>query len=286
LKYAKGVQDVEYWRDVRPIFARSCAACHTRKADKPAGNLVLDDDRPGTSKHHLFPQGAPGTYYSLAAMENPYGGASASRYVRKFQSRCSLLTWKVFGRRTDGHANDERPAAAGENHKAEVKFTGSAMPPPEAVKAGKVKPLTDEDRRTLVRWIDLGCPIDLDYDPARPDVQTGWMADRTLPALTVTAPQAGVNAGPLSHLLVGMHDAYSGLDPASFRVVADFAVDGIPAGTDLAPKFRPKSLGIWELPLNASIKELPKGKLTVSVQDRQGNRTEVARTFSVGGAGR
>ena len=33
-------------------------------------------------------------------------------------------------------------------------------------KAGKVQPLTDEDRRTICRWIDLGCPIDLDYDAA------------------------------------------------------------------------------------------------------------------------
>jgi hypothetical protein len=47
-------------------------------------------------------------------------------------------------------------------------FKGSVMPPPEAVKDGKVKPLTDEDRRTLLRWIDLGCPIDLDYDPKNP----------------------------------------------------------------------------------------------------------------------
>ena len=51
------------------------------------------------------------------------------------------------------------------------------MPPPEAVagtyvgpdgKKIKVAPLTDEDRLTIVRWIDLGCPIDLDYDPANP----------------------------------------------------------------------------------------------------------------------
>ena len=50
------------------------------------------------------------------------------------------------------------------------------MPPPEAVagtyvgpdgKKIKVAPLTDEDRRTLVRWIDLGCPIDLDFDPTQ-----------------------------------------------------------------------------------------------------------------------
>ena len=49
------------------------------------------------------------------------------------------------------------------------------MPPPEAVagtyagpngKKIKVAPLSDEDRLTLVRWIDLGCPIDLDYNLA------------------------------------------------------------------------------------------------------------------------
>ena len=54
-------------------------------------------------------------------------------------------------------------------NRADLDYTGSVMPPPEAVKAGKVKPLTDEDRLTLVRWIDLGCPIDLDYDPTKPD---------------------------------------------------------------------------------------------------------------------
>jgi len=37
----------------------------------------------------------------------------------------------------------------------DVDYQGSAMPPPEAVKSGKVKPLSDEDRLTLVRWIDL-----------------------------------------------------------------------------------------------------------------------------------
>ena len=51
------------------------------------------------------------------------------------------------------------------------------MPPPDAVKGTykgpggkliKVAPLSDEDRLTIVRWIDLGCPIDVDpqYVPA------------------------------------------------------------------------------------------------------------------------
>ena len=55
-------------------------------------------------------------------------------------------------------------------------YIGSAMPPPESVagnyagpdgKKIKVAPLTDEDRLTLVRWIDLDCPVDLDCDLAK-----------------------------------------------------------------------------------------------------------------------
>src|SRR5207253_2702240 len=45
LRFAKGVLNVEYHRDVRPILERSCVACHSGKSAKPAGNLVLDDDK-------------------------------------------------------------------------------------------------------------------------------------------------------------------------------------------------------------------------------------------------
>src|SRR5581483_7245764 len=40
LRFEKGVKNVEYFRDIKPILDRSCVACHTQKADKPAGNLV------------------------------------------------------------------------------------------------------------------------------------------------------------------------------------------------------------------------------------------------------
>jgi hypothetical protein len=73
-------------------------------------------------------------------------------------------------------------------------FKGSIMPPPDAVKSGKVAPLTDEDRRTIVRWVDLGCPIDHDFDPAHPERPgQGWMLDDQRPTLTLTYPQAGAN---------------------------------------------------------------------------------------------
>lgn len=155
------------------------------------------------------------------------------------------------------------------------------MPPPEAVKSGKVAPLSDEDKLTLVRWIDLGCPIDLDYDPANPKERGyGWMLDDTRPTLTMAYPKAGVTP-PLTRILVGMHDYYTGLDMDSFKVVADFALDGVPARQNLAPKFRTKTPGVWELSLSRPLTELPQGKLIVSVQDRQGNVTRIERTFSV-----
>src|SRR5205823_1138059 len=39
LRFAKSVLNVEYYRDVKPILDRSCVACHTGKAERPAGNL-------------------------------------------------------------------------------------------------------------------------------------------------------------------------------------------------------------------------------------------------------
>ncbi|MBY0524295.1 MAG: sigma-70 family RNA polymerase sigma factor [Gemmataceae bacterium] len=319
LRTQKGVKHVEYFRDVKPILDRSCVACHTQKWQKPAGNLVLDDDQ----TIGIPNSGAvPGTYFRLAADNGDQGPrfghkpaigswrqTNASRYVRMFQSRRSLLTWKIFGKRLDGWSNDDFPTervpgdpetlelagkavpSTPENRsKSHLIYNGAPMPPPEAVAGtyqgpdgGKIKvaPLNDEDRLTIVRWIDLGCPIDLDYDPQSPlERGFGWMLDDQRPTLTLTYPQPGVN-GTLSRLVVGMVDSYTGLDMSSFQVVADFPIDGIPAGTNLGSRFKPKSDGVWEFKLTTAIEVLPKGKLTVLVKDRQGNLSRIERTFSV-----
>src|SRR5262249_26376991 len=107
------------------------------------------------------------------------------------------------------------------------------------------------------------------------------MGDDNRPTLTLTYPAAGKNA-ELSRILVGMHDYYSGLDLKTFKVVADFPVDGAPAGTDLAGEVKGKSQGGWELALGRPIRSLAKGTLTVSVKDEQGNISKVVRTFGVG----
>jgi hypothetical protein len=83
-----------------------------------------------------------------------------------------------------------------------------------------------------------------------------------------------------------MYDYGTGLNPESFQVVADFPVEGVPAGQNLAGKFKPKAQGVWELPLATPITELSRSRLTVSVKDRQGNVTRIDRVFSVGSAGK
>jgi hypothetical protein len=286
LRYAKGVLNVEYHRDIKPIFARSCVACHSGKSARPAGNLVLDDESVKEGQ-------IPATYHTLVHPRD----SKSTRYLWPSQSRNSLLAWKVFGRRTDGFPEKMVPGAEGDHggHLARgglpySEFKGSIMPPPEAV-AGtydgpdgtkiKVAPLTDEDRRTLVRWIDLGCPIDRDFDPKDPQKRgRGWMFDDQRPTLTLAAPHAGVNAA-LGRILVGMYDYDTGLDADSFQVVADFPIDGVAPGENLAKKFQALIDHRWELVLARPITELPKGRLTVSVKDRQGNTSRIERAFSV-----
>jgi hypothetical protein len=166
------------------------------------------------------------------------------------------------------------------------------MPPPDAVdgkykgpdgKLVKVAPLTDEDRRTIIRWIDLGCPIDLDpeFDPKNPKSHSyGWHGDDQRPTLTLTYPSPGRNQ-VLGRILVGMHDAYTGLDMDSFEVTADFPLAGLPAGENLAAKFHLKTQGVWEMSLDKPLTDLRRGTLTVSVKDRQGNLSRIDRVFSV-----
>src|SRR4051794_6609170 len=106
------------------------------------------------------------------------------------------------------------------------------------------------------------------------------MLDDNRPTLALTYPRAGANE-PLTRILVGMHDHFTGLDLKSFRVVADFPLDGFAAGENLAARFKAKTEGVWELQLATPVASLARGTLTVEVKDRQGNVSRIERTFSV-----
>jgi hypothetical protein len=76
-----------------------------------------------------------------------------------------------------------------------------------------------------------------------------------------------------------MHDLNTGLDVNSLHVSADFAIDGVAAGEDLAKKFQPGADNVWQWTLSQPLQALPRGKLTVSVKDKQGNVTAIERSF-------
>lgn len=312
LRYSANAVTVEYHRDIQPILKRSCVACHSKSGHHPAGNLVLDADDELIQYEHRGK--LPGSYYRLAVDDrarfghkpvgwDSWGAMQGSRYVRKLQSRRSLLIWKVFGRRLDGFSNDDHPSESApgagdlvhhgesldiQKHKArqDLDFAGSIMPPPDAV-AGtyvgpdgakiKVEPLSNEDRRTLVRWVDLGCPIDFDYEPTHPERRGyGWQLDDSRPVLAVTL-LPGKERRAITGLRVGMHDFGSGLDLASFRVTASFPIGNVAAGEDLAGRFSKSADGIWEWRFSESVAKPEGGILTVSIKDQQGNAAHVVR---------
>jgi hypothetical protein len=156
------------------------------------------------------------------------------------------------------------------------------MPPPDAVAAGKVQPITDEDRRTILRWIDLGCPIDLDFHPGFPEHRGyGWMLDDNRPILTLARPREHEDR-QLDRILIGMHDYDTGLDEKSFTVKASFPASGQPAGANLAAQFQEIDPGVWELKLAKPLAETPSATIEVSVRDIQGNLTQIERRFSIG----
>ena len=130
-------------------------------------------------------------------------------------------------------------------------------PPPAAVKNKVVEPLTDEDRRTIARWIDLGCPIDL-------DAGRGWLMDDQRPTLSLVVQP--------DRLRIGAYD-YAGLDESSLTVTADTPLNGVAAGTNLAGRFQ-RDGWIWDLSLSAPAR----GTITVSVKDKQGHITTIVRT--------
>src|SRR5262249_37613527 len=274
LRHVEGVVNVEYRRDIKPILQRSCVACHSGKSAKPGGGLVLDDD--------TLREGRIGTYSNLLRAKDK----NTEPYVWPFRSRNSPLVWKLFGRRVDGFPEKVPPGTESSYRGYQVRggvawdgFKGSIMPPPDAVAGtyegpdGKkitVGPPTDEARRTIFRWIDRGCPIDRGQDAKNPEKRSlGWMFDDQRPTLTLTYPRPGANE-PLTRILVGMHDYYTGLEMDSFQVLADFPIGEVPAGENLAKKFKALPDSRWELTLAQPIRKQERGKLTVAVKDKQG----------------
>ncbi len=292
---SQGAMDVEYYRDIKPILQRSCVGCHSKEGTHAAG-LVLDDDD--------IVKGFDNTYHRLAndpkaqygipplhvrKKKGGWGEINGSRYIRKFQSRRSLLMWKIFGRRLDGWSNEAHPTPSvpgdsstlpmggqkGEIKLSDIDYTGATMPPPQS----GVPPLSEDEKMLFARWVDLGCPINRNDEHGEDD--KGWFLDELRPTLTLSSPRAGKLPGPLSMIRIGAFDYYSGLDLDSLSVITNFGVNGHAPGEELASLLRSSKDHIWTVALMDPITNLTNGEISVSIKDRQGNISIIKRTFHV-----
>jgi len=288
-----GAVNVEYLRDIRPIFVRSCNGCHSKNTPATAANLVLDD--------WTLSNSVPGDYARLARDTAAQWGhkpvissrtwrqTNASRYVRKFQSRRSLLIWKIFGRRMDGWTNADHPSEstpgeaatlpAGANaNAADLDYTGDIMPPP----GSGYPPLSEDEKMLIARWVDLGCPINTGTGG---DENHGWFADELPPTLTISSPRPNKHVAPLTEIRIGVADAYTGVQSGSLSVKAGFTVNDAAPGTELVNQGSFASSGIFVIPLQTPILNLEQTTLTVSVRDMQGNKEQTTVRFWVKPAG-
>ena len=282
-----GAMNVEFVRDIRPILQRSCVSCHS--VSNAQGNLVLND--------YTNYSGVPGDYARLADDSGARWGhkpvissrtwrqSNASRYVRAFQSRRSLLIWKIFGRRLDGWTNADHPTEStpgdpatlppGANaNVADLDYIGTIMPPP----GSGVPALTEDEKIMFARWVDLGCPIN---SGTGSDASFGWFLDENRPTLTISSPRQNRNFVPLTELRIGVADAYSGISNGTLSVKADFAVNGAAPETELVSQGSFISSGIFTIPLQLPITNGPSRHVTASVADAQGNTNTVRVRFWV-----
>jgi hypothetical protein len=251
-------RDVEYFRDIAPIFARSCQTCHSGPQAAARLDLSAGPDRLMNDREARF--GIPPV---IAA--KTWRQQNVSRYVKAFQSRRSLLAWKVFGRRLDGWTNEDHPTErtpgdastlpAGANpNLADLDYTGTIMPPP-----GSGAPaLSEEEKRLIALWIDLGCPVNEASEAGR---KYGWFVDELKPTLTVRWVEDAIQ--------IGMADSGSGLDLESFSVELSW----LPKDAAHREAFRQTGDGVWTY----EGKPPAAGVLRVEVKDKQGNRSVVTR---------
>lgn len=281
------VVDIEFYRDIRPILQQHCVSCHN--SSQQAGQLELDDIA-------IFDDHKPGDYFRLATDSGASFGyapvipndswrqTNASRYIRKFQSRRSLLIWKIFGERLDGWNNNDHPTESIPGDASSLPPGASANNadldyiPSTAHPAGGMPSLTMKEKMTVARWIDLGAPLDISVTTG--NTGKGWLLDDLRPTLTISKPRANLNTNDINEIIFGIADANTGLNLSSLSIKASFAINGQPANTELKSLATSIGLGIYQIQLDQPIPQNTLERhIQAEIKDNQGNVKRVDLRF-------
>lgn len=276
--------NIEFYRDIRPILQSKCISCHNTSQE--AGNLVLGV-LPNTSLEDDYMRLADDERaefgYPPVISNGTWRQTNASRYIRKFQSRRSLLIWKIFGERLDGWNNADHPTETTPGDANTLPSGASANEadldyvPSEEHPAGGMTTLTMEQKMLFARWIDLGAPLDVSVDNG---TNLGWFVDDNKPTLTISQPRQNINNFPVTKIVLAVADAYTGVDGSSLSVKADFMVNGHSANTELSAFFSALGDGVYQLNLTQALPvDSIERHIIAEVKDQQGNIKRVDLRF-------
>jgi hypothetical protein len=262
----------EWRRDIEPILERRCASCHG--AANPAAGLPLSRAAAPVERDGVT---WPGAYFRLVLDSDaelspaPPDGESRwylpqlTRYVRGFQSRQSLLLWKVWGARLDGRTNEDRAD--------DLDFFPTAAHP-GLPGTGGLPGMTGEEKLILARWIDLGAPIHL-------GAPWGFLEDDLRPTLVLRPSLSAARAaGGFDALEIAAFDVESGVVPGSLSVTCNLPLGPIRAGANLAAgrSLNPEG-SVLRLALPRRVRLTDRAVFTVMVRDTAGHSTRIIRSY-------
>ncbi len=297
---------LEYFRDIRPIFQAKCVSCHQPNGAQSGGLDLSDSSYSDFSRSSDYiPDGLyPSSYATLAIHKDPVANPlprsispkgdwywpQVTRYIRAGQARQSLLAWKIFGKRLDGRRNEDRPTESVPGNPATIPFgynfydcdldyTGEQMPPPSSGIA-----LSWEERMKIIRWIDIGSPIDISVINTNLGYKSyaGFLEDDLRPTLSLLPSVAqAAKDRKLSRLVIGTYDLESGINPNSLIVTMNRAIGAFPAGTNLASAVTISNGGTVTINLPTPIDLIDgESSIFIEVRDQANHATRIERTYS------
>ena len=241
------VKDIEFYRDVKPIVDQKCTACHT---SSNANGIVLDGAGENDSWSTIMNRIDPNTGRN-------YEEPQYSKYIRSMQARQSLFIWVAYGERLDGRENSTRSD--------DVDYPAGHP----AVN------LTETEKRTLARWVDLGSPVDFQKEDG-----FSYTADNQLPVINVFNPKRGVSADG-GNWVIGAADAKSGVDWSQLSVSYCEVSNGVTGSCkDIAVD--PETIsadGVLTVPVPSGLSTTTEYMMIVSLADKAGNVSIDKRRF-------
>jgi hypothetical protein len=152
--------------------------------------------------------------------------------------------------------------------------------------------LSDKEKRTIARWVDLGGPIDFPQTDG-----FGYTDDSQLPIINLASPSNGINSAD-NEIIIGFHDAKSGIDWNSLALKYYSVENSVKLSKSnslmkaisslrkqyvfINQKTQINNKGVLKLPL-AYLKliKLKEYILEVTIKDTAGNKNIATTRFSV-----